>query len=55
MRKVEECDAEELKEAAGALVEYLRKKHTPLTTVIVTGDGVEILSTENYVPFEEEW
>ena len=55
MMKVEEDDAEELKEAAEALVEYLRKKQTPMTTAIVTGAGVEILSTETYVPFEEEW
>lgn len=55
VRQVEERDAEELKEAAEALVEYLRKKQTPMTTAIVTGDGVEILSTEIHVPFEEEW
>lgn len=55
VRKVEKRDAEELKEAAGALVEYLRKKQTPMTTAIVTGAGVEILSTEIHVPFEEEW
>lgn len=53
--KVEEDDAEELKEAAEALVEYLRKKQTPMTTAIVTGAGVEILSTEIHVSFEEEW
>ena len=57
---MEKRDAEELKEAAGALVEYLRKKQTPMTTAIVTGAGVEILSTEIlsteiHVPFEEEW
>lgn len=55
VRKVKERDAEELKEAAEALVEYLRKKQTPMTTAIVTGAGVEILSTEIHVPFEEEW
>lgn len=55
VRKVEKCDAEELKEASRALVEYLRKKQTPMTTAIVTGAGVEILSTEIHVPFEEEW
>lgn len=52
---MEEDDAEELKEAAEALVEYLRKKQTPMTTAIVTGAGVEILSTEIHVSFEEEW
>lgn len=52
---MEKRDAEELKEAAGALVEYLRKKQTPMTTAIVTGAGVEILSAEIHVPFEEEW
>lgn len=51
----EEARAKELKEAARALVEYLRKKQTPMTTAIVTGAGVEILSTEIHVPFEEEW
>lgn len=51
---MEKRDAEELKEAAWALVEYLRKKQTPMTTAIVTGAGVEILSTEIHVPFEEE-
>ena len=52
---MEKRDAEELKEAAWALVEYLRKKQTPMTTAIVTGAGVEILSTEIHVPFAEEW
>lgn len=47
---MEKRDAEELKEAAWALVEYLRKKQTPMTTAIVTGAGVEILSTEIHVP-----
>lgn len=55
VRKMEKRDLEELKEAAGALVEYLRKEQTPMTTAIVTGVGVEILSTEIHVPFEEEW
>lgn len=52
---MEKRDAEELKEAARALVEYLRERQTPMTTAIVTGAGVEILSTEIHVPFEEEW
>lgn len=52
---MEKRDAEELKEATGALVEYLRERQTPMTTAIVTGAGVEILSTEIHVPFEEEW
>ena len=51
----EEARAKELKEAARALVEYLRERQTPMTTAIVTGAGVEILSTEIHVPFEEEW
>lgn len=50
----EEARAKELKEAAEALVEYLRERHTPMTTAIVTGAGVEILSTEIYAPFEEK-
>nr|DAT78869.1 MAG TPA: hypothetical protein [Caudoviricetes sp.] len=42
---------DELKAAAQPLVEYIRKKYTPMTTVIVTGAGVEVLSTEVHVPF----
>ncbi len=46
---------DELKAAAQPLVEYIRKKYTPMTTVIVTGAGVEVLSTEVHVPFEDDW
>lgn len=48
-------ECEKLKEAATPLVNYLRKKQTPETTAIVTGAGVEILSTDIQVPFEDEW
>lgn len=50
-----ELESERLKEAAAPLVNYLRKKQTPETTVIVTGTSVEILSTDIQVPFEDEW
>ncbi|MBR4908831.1 MAG: hypothetical protein IKZ43_07460 [Acidaminococcaceae bacterium] len=45
----------DLRTAARPLIEYVRKNYTPMTTVIVTGAGVELLSTEKHVPFEEDW
>lgn len=48
-------DSEELKDAARPLVEYIRKNYTPMTTAIVTGVGVEILSTDIQVPFDDDW
>jgi hypothetical protein len=39
-------DMEELKQAGQPLVDLIRKKYTPMTTVIVTGAFVELLSTE---------
>ena len=45
----------ELKAATQPLVEYIRKKYTPMTTVIVTGAGAEVLFTEVHVPFEDDW
>lgn len=42
-----------LKKAAEPLVEFLRKEETPMTTAIVTGVGVEVVSTDYHVPFEE--
>lgn len=41
----------ELYEVSKTLVEYLRKNETPMTTAIVTGAGVELVSTEVHVPF----
>lgn len=61
MEKIEDMyyewkkDAEELKDAARPLVEYIRKNHTPMTTAIVTGVGVEILSTDIQAPFDDDW
>lgn len=50
-----ELEREKLKEAAAPLVNYLRKRQTPETTAIVTGAGVEIVSTDIHIPFEENW
>lgn len=44
-----------LRKASQALVEYIRKYETPMTTVIVTGVGVEVLSTESHILFNDEW
>ncbi len=48
-------EAKTLEEAARPLVEYIRKHHTPMTTAIVTGIGVEILSTDIQVAFDDDW
>lgn len=43
----------ELYKAAKQLVEYLRKNETPMATAIVTGAGVELVSTDIQVPFND--
>lgn len=48
-------EAEALREVSRLLVEYLRKHYTPMTTAIVTGVSVEILSTDIQVPFDDDW
>ena len=49
-------EQKELHEIAKPLVEYIRKNYTPMTTVIVTGAGVEVLSTEVHVLFnDDDW
>lgn len=48
-------ETKELEKAARPLVEYIRKHCTPMTTAIITGVSVEILSTETHVPFEDEF
>ena len=47
--------AKKLKAIAAPLVEYIRKQQTPMTTVIVTGAGVEVLSTEISIPLGGDW
>ena len=47
--------AKKLKVIADPLVEYIRKNQTPMTTVIVTGAGVEVLSTEISIPLGGDW
>ena len=47
--------AKKLKMIAAPLVEYIRKNQTPMTTVIVTGAGVEVLSTEISIPLGGDW
>ena len=47
--------AKKLKVIAAPLVEYIRKNQTPMTTVIVTGAGVEVLSTEILIPLGGDW
>lgn len=42
-----------IKKAAEPLVEFIRKEETPMTTEIVTGVGVEVVSTDYHVPFDE--
>ena len=48
-------EAEALREVSSPLEEYLRKHYTPMTTAIVTGVSVEILSTDIQVPFDDDW
>ena len=49
-------EQKELHEIAKPLVGYIRKNYTPMTTVIVTGAGVEVLSTEVHVLFnDDDW
>lgn len=50
-----EKELDDLAEASRPLVEYIRKHYTPMTTVIVTGAGVEVLSTEKQVPFNDDF
>lgn len=45
----------ELQMAVKPLIEYMHKYETPMTTAIVTGAGIEIVSTEIHIPFEEDW
>lgn len=48
-------EQELLKQAAQPLVEFIRKYETPMTTAIVTGEGVELVNTEMHVPFKDDW
>ena len=45
---------DEFREAARPLVEYVRDHCTPETHVIVTGVGIDVLSTEKYLLFEDD-
>ena len=54
-RKAAEIAKKELILAATPLIEYIRKTGTPMTTAIVTGVGVEVLSTDVYAVYEKEW
>lgn len=45
----------ELAEAARPLVEYIRKRQTPMTTAIVTGADVKLVDTETHVAIDGEW
>lgn len=45
----------DLKKASEPLKQWIRATQTPMTTVIVTGAGVEVLSTEMHVPFDKNW
>ena len=47
--------SEDLLEVSKPLIEYIRKNYTPMTTVIVTGAGVELLNAEIAVPYGEQW
>ncbi len=53
--KAKKTEAEQLKVIASPLVEYIRRNQTPMTTVIVTGAGVEVLSTEISIPLGGDW
>lgn len=57
MKKMEEMKdrIKKLQMAVKPLIEYMRKYETPMTKAIVTGAGVEIVSTEIHIPFEEDW
>lgn len=54
-RKAAESAKKELILAAAPLIEYTRKTGTPMTTAIVTGVGVEVLSTDVHAVYEKEW
>lgn len=45
----------ELIKAAAPLIEFIRKYGTPMTTAIVTGVGVEVLSTDYHAVYDKEW
>lgn len=53
--EAKKAEAKQLKVIAAPLVEYIRKNQTPMTTVIVTGAGVEALSTEISIPLGGNW
>lgn len=53
--KAKKTESEQLKVIASPLVEYIRRNQTPMTTVIVTGAGVEVLSTEISIPLGGDW
>lgn len=53
--EAKKAEAEQLKVIASPLVEYIRKNQTPMTTIIVTGAGVEVLSTEISIPLDGDW
>ena len=53
--EAKKTEAEQLKVIAYPLVEYIRRNQTPMTTVIVTGAGVEVLSTEISIPLGGDW
>ena len=53
--EAKKTEAKQLKVIASPLVEYIRRNQTPMTTVIVTGAGVEVLSTESSIPLGGDW
>lgn len=55
MGKTKSRDSMELISAAEPLIEYIRKNEEALTTAIVTGTGVEILSVEKVAAYEKQW
>ena len=53
--EAKKAEAKQLNVIASPLVEYIRRNQTPMTTVIVTGAGVEVLSTEISIPLGGDW
>lgn len=53
--EIKEKQQKELQTLSKPLVEFIRKEYTPMTTLIVTGVGIEVLNTEIHVRFDDDW
>ncbi len=48
------ASADELKQLARPLVDYLRKHHHPHTTIVITDDRVDVMESLAGIPFPVE-